>query len=273
VIVFPNGKINLGLNIVEKRADGYHNLETLFYPIASSDVLGITHSTSYEFKAFGLPIDGSDENNLCTKAYWLLKSKFPRLPPVKTSLYKNIPMGAGLGGGSADGAFTLRLLNDLFQLDISKELLLQYALLLGSDCPFFLLNTPCLASGRGEFLEPIKFTLQNFLIVLISPGISVSTSWAYSQITPVLSANPIRDIITQPVENWRNLLANDFEIPVFSKFPRLKEIKEKLYESGAVYGSLSGSGSALYGLFSKNNFQREKIINLLSVYGQVTISN
>lgn len=273
MIVFPNGKINLGLNIVEKRTDGYHNLETFFYPVGIRDVLEFTPSSFFECKVYGQPVAGDIENNLCTKAYRLLKNKFPQISAVKTGLYKNIPIGAGMGGGSSDGAFMIRLLNDFFRLHISEEQLLQFAVQLGSDCPFFILNTPCLASSRGDLLEPIKFSLFDLYIVLIFPGFPVSTAWAFSKIKPMPPAMPIRHVITQPVKNWRKLLFNDFEVPVFSEYPQLNEIKEKLYEMGAVYASLSGSGSALYGLFDRKNFQKEKITQRFTDYGQVMIVN
>jgi len=272
VIVFPNGKINLGLNIVEKRADGYHNLETLFFPIAFRDILEITPSTAFEFKTYGMPISGDTENNLCVKAYRLLSQKFPELPPIQTGLYKNIPMGAGLGGGSADGAFMLRLLSNLFHLKISEDQLIQLAVQLGSDCPFFLLNTPCLASGRGELLEPMTLRLENFLIVLVNPGISVSTAWAFSKIRPSVPTKSIREIISQPIDSWRNSLMNDFESPVFAEYPSLKMIKEKMYALGAVYASMSGSGSSIFGIFDKKIFRKENPEEKLKPHGQVVVT-
>jgi 4-diphosphocytidyl-2-C-methyl-D-erythritol kinase len=273
VIVFPNGKINLGLNIVEKRPDGYHNLETLFYPVGVKDVLEIIPSPSFECKFYGEPIDGEAENNLCVKAYRLLKNGYPHLPLLKIGLLKNIPLGSGLGGGSADGAFTLRLLNELFHLDISQAQLIQYAVQLGSDCPFFVLNKPCFASGRGEILEQANISLEHLHIVLVHPGISVSTAWAFSNIKPSTPVKPIRKIVLQPVGTWRNQLLNDFEAPVFAKYPQLKEIKEKLYALGAVYASMSGSGSSLFGLFTIKDSQKEALTKKLNAYGRVTVAN
>jgi 4-diphosphocytidyl-2-C-methyl-D-erythritol kinase len=257
MVVFPNCKINLGLRILSKREDGYHNLETFFFPAPLNDVLElIRHNGNEEtmFTSTGDKIDGEVNNNLCIKAYQLLKKDFPELPPVKIHLHKAIPIGAGLGGGSADGAFMLKLLNDKFQLGISRERLIEYALQLGSDCPFFIINKPCFATGRGEIMEEIELSLAGYHIVLINPGIHVNTGIAFKALNRetsyATSASPnLKDIINLPVANWKEKLANDFEVPVFSMHPVLAGIKQMLYDNGAVYASMSGSGSTVFGIF------------------------
>ena len=257
MIQFPNCKINLGLSIVEKRKDGFHSLETVFYPVALNDILEITCSSSQqkenvEFSNSGNPIPGAISTNLCTKAYELLKLDFPQLPPVKIHLHKNIPIGAGLGGGSSDGAFALSILNELFQLKLTKEKLIQYAAQLGSDCPFFILNEACHATGRGEIMQPIALNMEQYTIALIHPSIPISTGWAFQQITPSIKEKTIAEIIQQPINTWKQELINDFENPVFEAHPDLAAIKNYLYEQGAIYASLSGSGSSLYGIFPKD---------------------
>ena len=255
MIVFPNCKINLGLNIIGKRADGYHNLETVFYPLPFHDVLEVVNSSnkeeSTELILSGNNIEGNAESNLCIKAYHLLKKHFSKLPVVKIYLHKVIPTGAGLGGGSADGAFMLLLLNDKFQLRLSQQQLINYALQLGSDCPFFILNKPSFAQQRGEVLEPIEVNLSSYKIVIINPGIHVSTSWAFTQ-TKFAAHNQLKEIINEPIKNWKEKLINDFEIPVFKKYPEIKNIKEQLYNSGAIYASMSGSGSTVFGVFPQH---------------------
>jgi 4-diphosphocytidyl-2-C-methyl-D-erythritol kinase len=252
MISFPNCKINLGLHILGKREDGYHNLATVFYPLPVKDVLEIVKASSLQLTVTGIPVSGPPEKNLCMKAWELLKTDFPELPPVTICLHKNIPMGAGLGGGSADGAFMLSLLNDKFNLQLSKEQLLQYALRLGSDCPFFLHNQPCLATGRGEILTPVALDLSNYSFLLVHPGVHVDTAWAFSQISSTRNTKPLDAIVQQPVSTWKDQLINDFETPVASHYPALQEINKKLYEAGAVYASMSGSGSAFYGIFPKD---------------------
>jgi 4-diphosphocytidyl-2-C-methyl-D-erythritol kinase len=253
MIVFPNCKINLGLHILSKRQDGFHNLETVFYPIALKDALEIIPSSgsSIEFTSSGLTVDGKEDDNICLKAYQLLKRDFPQLPFIKMHLHKAIPMGAGLGGGSADGAFTLQLLNKKFNLGLSVQQLIDYALQLGSDCPFFIINKPCYATGRGELLEGIDIPLAGYKIAIVNPGIHVNTGWAFSQITPAEPHKRIKAIIAQPIATWKAELINDFENPVFEKYPAIKNIKEELYSKGAVYAAMSGSGSTVYGIFEK----------------------
>jgi 4-diphosphocytidyl-2-C-methyl-D-erythritol kinase len=251
VVVFPNCKINLGLNVVRKRADGYHDLETVFYPVALKDALEVIRSAMFNFCLTGLPVDGEIENNLCVKAYLLLKNDFPDLPAVNIHLHKAIPMGAGVGGGSADGAFMLTLLNQKFHLNLSQEKLIAYALQLGSDCPFFIINKPSFATGRGENLSPVQLDLSASKLVLINPGIHVSTKEAFSKLSPRSPAKSIEQIIQQPVDSWKDELKNDFEETVFQLYPEIEEVKKRLYELGAVYSSMSGSGSSVYGIFTK----------------------
>ncbi len=256
MISFPNCKINLGLNIISKRVDGFHDLETVFYPVSIKDVLEIVQqqheTTGVEFTSTGLSIDGDTSNNLCVKAYHLLKNDFPELPAIKMHLHKTIPMGAGLGGGSADGAFTLKLLNEKFQLNLSNDQLINYALQLGSDCPFFILNEPSFAEGRGEKLSPIKLDLSTYRFLIINPGIHINTGWAFSQIQPKQPTKSIKQIIIQPIETWKGELVNDFEKAVFENHPEIKVIKENLYAHGAVYASMTGSGSTVFGIFNKD---------------------
>jgi len=256
MIVFPNCKINLGLHILQKRPDGFHDLETVFYPVPLQDALEVVQSPSptddIQFTTSGLEIDSSVENNICVKAYRLLKKDFPQLPAIKLHLLKVIPSGAGLGGGSSDGAFTLTLLNKKFNLEISQNRLIKYAVELGSDCPFFIKNQPCYATGRGENLEEIELDLSNYKIVLVNPKIHISTGRAFSKITPNNQRTGIKDIIKKPAEQWRDVLKNDFEETVFAEHPATKQVKDELYQRGAVYASMSGSGSTVYGLFEKN---------------------
>jgi 4-diphosphocytidyl-2-C-methyl-D-erythritol kinase len=252
MITFPNCKINLGLNIVAKRADGFHDIETLFLPLQLHDALECVVSEKNTFKTYGIDIPGNSSDNIILKAYELLKRDFPSLPQLSIYLLKHIPTGAGLGGGSADGAFTLRLLNDYFNLNISNHKLSEYALSLGSDCPFFIYNTPCLATGRGEKLIPIELNLQKYHIVLVKPDIHINTGWAFSQIKPIQPNHSILDIIKTDVSNWQDNLINQFEAPIFIAHPILSEIKKKLLHLNASYASMSGTGSVVYALFDSS---------------------
>ncbi len=267
MLFFPNCKINIGLKITGKRADGYHNIETLFYPVPLKDAMEIIHfpgpgnSSDLLFSHSGATIDGEEKDNLCIKAYYLLKKDFPLLPAIKIHLHKSIPMGAGLGGGSADAAFTLVALNDKFSLNLSDNQLLAYALQLGSDCPFFILNKPCIASGRGEILQPVDILLTGFQLVLANPGIHINTKWAFSQLNEDIawkqndnvSPHSLQSIIAQPVSYWKDKLVNDFEKPIFKKYPQVKIIKDTFYQKGALYAAMSGSGSSVYGIFESNS--------------------
>ena len=266
MISFPNCKVNLGLNVTRRRQDGYHDIETVFYPLPLTDVLEIIQDSSSSainqqgknnaatFITTGLPINGARDKNLCVKAYLLIQQDFPKLPPVHLYLHKLIPIGAGLGGGSADGAFTLKLLNTKFQLNLTTEQLLDYAIQLGSDCPFFILNRPCFATGRGEFLEAIELNLQTYSFVIVNPGTHINTSWAFQQLVPAQPRHSLRQTIQQPVSEWKDMLRNDFEEAVFKHHPELLPVKTTLYRSGAIYASLSGSGSCFYGIYPKNIF-------------------
>jgi len=250
VLVFPHAKINLGLFITSKRSDGFHNLETCFLPVPWTDALEILPSEMVQFTTTGLPVTGEPENNLCQKAYRLLAKDFS-LPPVQMHLHKVIPMGAGLGGGSSDGAFTLRCLNALFALQLSTEQLLPYATQLGSDCAFFLQDKPMLATGRGELLEPAPLDLKGWHIVLIYPGVHSDTAAAYRAIKPKPAPYSLREVLQLPVSDWRGKLTNDFETPLFLQHKKLRLIKDLLYEAGANYAAMSGSGSTLFGLFQE----------------------
>jgi 4-diphosphocytidyl-2-C-methyl-D-erythritol kinase len=258
MIVFPNAKINLGLRIVSRRNDGYHNLETIFFPIPVNDILEIIEyhepmrSAHIPFSTSGLKIEGKISNNLCMKAYKLLKKDFPSLPHVRMHLHKTIPSGAGLGGGSADAAFALRLLNDKFSLGLRFEQLIDYSIQLGSDCPFFLLNKPCFATGRGEILEPVETELSSYKFLIVYPGIHINTGRAFLEIESVKPKRSVKEIIADPIETWKKELGNDFEGPAFKQYPVIGKIKEQLYAEGALYASMTGSGSTVYGIFSKD---------------------
>jgi 4-diphosphocytidyl-2-C-methyl-D-erythritol kinase len=256
MIVFPNAKINIGLNITGKRPDGYHDLQTVFYPVAIRDALEvIVHKIPGEpvvFSGSGISILGKPGDNLCLKAFWLLKEDFPQIPPIKMHLHKSIPMGAGLGGGSADAAFTLQLLKAKFELNISTDQLISYALQLGSDCPFFIFNKPCYATGRGELLEEIDLDLAAWKMLIINPGIHINTGLAFSNIKLGEPPAHLKEAIRQPVTQWKDCITNDFENPVFTQFPEIRTIKDQLYANGAIYASMSGSGSSVYGIFDKD---------------------
>jgi 4-diphosphocytidyl-2-C-methyl-D-erythritol kinase len=257
MIVFPNCKINLGLNIIKKREDGFHELETVFYPLPVHDMLEIVFLKKLRgrpgipFSLSGLEIDGTKNSNLCIKAIKLIKKIVPNLPSLQLHLHKIIPAGSGLGGGSSDGAYTLKVLNEICGLGLSKEQLLKYALQLGSDCPFFIRNRPCFSTGRGELLEEIKLDLSPYKIVLVKPDLPINTREAFTGITPFKPGISIRDIIIKPIEAWKNELKNDFEETIFLQYPGIAKIKNDLYNAGAIYASMSGSGSTVYGIYSK----------------------
>ena len=257
MITFPNAKINIGLNILSRRADGYHNLQTVFYPVAVKDALEIIDTPEQdarvEFSSSGLVINGNQEDNLCIKAYHLLQRDFPQIKPVKVHLHKAIPMGAGMGGGSADAAFMLQLLNHKFQLGLSVAELVQYAGQLGSDCPFFILNKPCFATGRGEIMEPIQLDLSAYKILIVNPGVHINTGMAFSKINAGEHDTDLKKWIMQPVALWKNYIINDFERPVFDQYPEIAAIKDELYKNGALYASMTGSGSTVYGIFEADN--------------------
>ena len=256
MITHPICKINLGLNVVERRPDGYHNLETVFYPVPICDALEVFEmdrqfpsSVDCDLKVTNIAIDGGEQRNLVVRAYQLLKHDFPTLPRIHAHLYKGIPTQAGMGGGSSDCGFMITLLNRMFRLELSDEQMIDYAARLGADCAFFILNRPCYAEGIGEKLEPIALDLSGWYLAVVRPDIPVSTKEAFSLITPQHPAENCRDIVMQPVETWRDRLTNDFERSVFALHPEIAAIKEKLYDLGAVYAAMSGSGSSLFGLF------------------------
>jgi 4-diphosphocytidyl-2-C-methyl-D-erythritol kinase len=259
MVIFPNCKINLGLHIIRKRTDGFHDLETVFYPLQLKDALEIIRADQtiagtpeISFTSSGLPIEGESSNNLCIKAYQLLKKDFPALIKFKMHLHKVIPMGAGLGGGSADGAFALQLFNQIGKLGLSQQQLLDYALQLGSDCPFFILNKPCFAMSRGEKMKELDLNLSGYKFVIVNPGIHISTAWAFAHIKPATPARMLSEIVAMPVTEWKGLLFNDFEAPVLTAYPALQHIKDQFYQTGAIYASMSGSGSTFYGLYEKS---------------------
>ena len=252
MVRFPNCKINLGLHILGKRSDGYHNLETVFYPVNTCDALEILplhNGNQPHLTSSGLPVSGDVNNNLCIKAWYLLKQDFPQLPAVTIHLHKAIPMGAGLGGGSADGAFILMMLNEEFNLQQPVEKLAAYALQLGSDCPFFIYNKPLFATGRGEEMQTVNITLAGCYFYIVNPGIHINTATAFGELTYKAHPLYLKEIIQQPIENWKENLANDFEEGIMKKHLVMGEIKQQLYQHGAVYAAMSGSGSTLFGIF------------------------
>ena len=255
MITFPNAKINLGLDIVEKRPDGYHNLETVFYPIPLCDILEITPATGpdapdYTFTMYNAVFDGDDADNLVIKAYKALAADH-KLPKVDISLYKHIPTGAGLGGGSADAAFALKMLNDIAGLGLSAEQLRGYASRIGADCAFFIDNTPAYATGIGDILSPTPCSISGYHLVLVKPDIHVSTKDAYALVTPQKPQVPLTAIAQQPIQEWKGTMKNDFEKSIFAKHPTMAKVKEQLYSMGAVYASMSGSGSSFFGIFNQ----------------------
>jgi len=260
MIQFPNCKINLGLSILAKRPDGYHELETVFYPIAVSDALEILPADSLTMSQSGIAVPGDPAQNLCLKAYHLLKKDYPKLPAVQMHLHKNIPMGAGLGGGSSDGTAALIILNQQFSLGLNESQLIDYASQLGSDCPFFVYNKACHATGRGEILTPIALDLSNYQFLLAHPGIHIATAWAFQQLNPHTKSESIQAIVEKPIAEWKACLMNDFEAPVFKAEPTLSNIKDQIYQLGAIYASMSGSGSSLFGIFPKGHFDQAPTI-------------
>ena len=254
MIVFPNAKINLGLDIIEKRKDGFHAIESVFYPIGLSDVLEVIETKTgtknkVQFKSSGIFIPGTDSENLCVKAYDLLSREYD-LPAVSIHLHKIIPVGAGLGGGSSDAAFFLKAINNLFQLQLSFGELHHYARELGSDCSFFISNQAVFAEGKGDEMEHVKLSLAGKFLVLVKPPIHISTKEAYAQVKPQKPKKSVEELIVMPLTSWKNKIHNQFEDTIFSSHPEIKKIKEKLYSLGAEYAAMSGSGSSVFGIFS-----------------------
>jgi 4-diphosphocytidyl-2-C-methyl-D-erythritol kinase len=250
MIAFANAKINLGLNVTGKRPDGYHNLETVFFPVKLYDVLEINESIATSFQAEGISIPGNSNDNICLKAYELLKGDFD-LPPLTITLLKNIPVGAGLGGGSADAAFLIKLINDKFALSLSTENMEAYARQLGADCAFFIANQPVYAFGKGDQFEDVEVDLSGYFKVLVKPPVHVSTADAYAGLSPAFPESGLKKLIGLPVTEWRGQLKNDFEERIFVKYPEISQIKEQLYLAGATFALMSGSGSSVFALFEQ----------------------
>jgi len=269
--VYPHAKINIGLSIIGKRPDGFHNIETIFYPIQLFDSLKIDASLvnaaeNLTFTCDGIALpDNRLNENLCCKAYHLLDADY-RLPPANIHLHKVIPVGAGLGGGSSDAAYTLKALNDLFQLQIPNEKLTMYASRLGGDCAFFLQRSPAFGIGKGDIIEPLSLSLDEYNIVLIKPPVFVSTAEAYASVVPKRTMHHLPKLLQTPVSDWRHTVFNDFEESVFKKFPEIGRIKEKLYSVGAVYASMSGSGSVVYGIFRESPCDVRKLFSSCFVW-------
>ncbi|MCD6111779.1 MAG: 4-(cytidine 5'-diphospho)-2-C-methyl-D-erythritol kinase [Bacteroidales bacterium] len=278
MICFPNCKINLGLKVKGKRPDGYHNIETVFYPVNLTDVLEIIPAQDgiFDFNITGIEIPGDITENLCVKAYNLLAKEY-KIPSVKIHLHKNIPIGAGLGGGSSDAAFTLILLDKIFSLNLTKNKLIEMSSQLGSDCAFFIENKPCFAYEKGNIMETINLDLKKYKFIIIKPNINISTTEAYKNIFFDDNTESLKIQINKPVETWRDNIFNDFEKYIFKSYPEIKKIKEFFYQKGAIYASMSGSGSAVYGIFEddvniENPFQEyffKEIKDLKKIYQKI----
>ena len=270
MLLFPNTKINLGLNITEKRSDGFHNIESLIYPIGFSDILEVIEkpeNSGINFNQTGFELDIPPEKNLCVRAYNLL-SKHYELPSVNIHLHKVVPTGSGLGGGSSDAVFIFNILNEMFSLGISESEMIEFSAMIGSDCPFFVKNRPSIVKGRGEILLNSDLDLSGLFLVLILPGIHINTKLAYSKITPGKPEMSIEKVIQYPINDWKDILRNDFEEEVFIISPEIKEIKQKLYDIGAIYASMSGSGSSVYGLFKKGTDTNDLFPSSYNVFRQ-----
>ncbi len=265
MITFSNAKINIGLNIVEKCADGFHRIETIFYPIFWQDILECIDFDEVTFSQTGIKIDCETEKISCVKAYKLLSQNFS-LKPLKIHLHKNVPFGAGLGAGSANGSFMLMLLNNFFHLGLTSWQLKSYAEKLGSDCAFFIENKPQFATERGNVFEKIDLDLEKYFISVVFPNFSISTAFAYSVVKPCESTTSLKELIKKPVFEWKNFIKNDFEIPIFAKYPILQKIKEQFYQNGAIYSAMSGSGSAIFGIF-------ENFVDLQKIFPDFLIWN
>lgn len=260
MITFPCCKINLGLNVIRKREDGFHDLQTVFYPVPLTDALEIKKMSEKwpaevdcDLKVSGNTLECNEQNNLVVKAYNLLATDY-KLPRIYAHLYKRIPSQAGLGGGSSDGAYMIRLLDERFRLNMGIAEMERYAAQLGSDCPFFITSETAYAEGRGNILEPADNetgNLEGYYIAIVKPDVAISTAEAYASITPRIPEKNCRDIVRQPILTWREELHNDFEVPIFEKYPQLKDIKDMLYDAGAIYAQMSGSGSAIFGIFAE----------------------
>jgi 4-diphosphocytidyl-2-C-methyl-D-erythritol kinase len=275
MITFPNAKINIGLNIVEKRSDGFHAIQSVFYPIGLCDALEVVENTEADapaivFTSSGIEIPGDVQDNLCWYAYHLIANDYP-LPKIKIHLHKHIPIGAGLGGGSADAAFFIRLLNEKFDLGISWGEMHHYARQLGSDCSFFISNKPAFAEGKGDQYESIQLNLSDYYVVLIYPNIHINTAKAYSGVVPKQAARSLEnDILNVPIADWKLYIHNDFEDSIFPNYPQIKNIKEQLYALGAVYAAMSGSGSSVYGIFKTPTNLKSKFSDAFVYEGKLS---
>lgn len=270
MLVFPCCKINLGLNVVSRRPDGYHNLETVFYPIPLHDNLEVTDvenpTAPYILHQTGIQIEGAPESNLVIRVLNTLRDTYPQIPPVEIWLHKRIPSGAGLGGGSSDAAFMMRLLNEMYQLGMDDDDMEYRLSRLGADCAFFNKAIPAFATGIGDKLLPINFTLAGYYFVLVKPDIHVSTREAFSMIQPKRPAQSLLTALSAPIETWRNTVVNDFEPSVFRHHPEIAAIKMTLYDMGAVYASMTGSGSSVFGIFQHRPTEANDIFKHHFVY-------
>jgi 4-diphosphocytidyl-2-C-methyl-D-erythritol kinase len=246
---FPNAKINIGLNILSRRSDGYHNLETVFYPVNIKDALEVVEAGALSFETSGIEIPGFANENLCLKAYELIKADFD-VPPVKIHLHKQIPIGAGLGGGSADAAFFIRLMNEKFELGLDVGSMEAYARQLGADCAFFIENKPVFAFGKGDEFDPVNLNLSSYFLVLVMPPVHVSTGEAYRGVKPSHPDRSVKELVELPVADWKATVRNDFEESIFKNHSSIRGVKAQLYEAGALYASMSGSGASVYGIFA-----------------------
>lgn len=256
MIVFPNAKINIGLHVVSRRPDGFRNLESCFYPVQWQDALEVVPASQTQLTLSGIPVPGATETNLCGQAYDLLRMDY-NLPPVNMHLHKNIPIGAGMGGGSADGAFALQVLNNLFALNLAPEVLEGYARRLGSDCAFFIRNKPVFARERGDVFEPINLDLSSYQILIVYPNLHITTGEAFGLVKTEMPRYNLKKVLEQDITTWKDKVENSFEVALFPKYPVLPEIKAELYAQGAIYASMTGSGSAIYGIFPPGEIATE----------------
>jgi len=272
MISFPKAKINIGLRVVEKRTDGFHNIETIFYPVALSDALEFVvqqgKAKEDELVITGMDINTRPDKNLVTRAVKRLRLKY-QVPPLKIHLHKAIPAGAGLGGGSSDASYMIRSINKCFRLDMTDDEMMEAALDMGSDCPFFLNPIPSSGSGRGEILKPVDAVLEGYYIVLLNPGFIISTKEAYHNCIPAKRSKRLEELFKEPVKTWKKTIVNDFEDFVFKVYPVVGELKRSLYRSGAVYSSMTGSGSTVYGLYSDKPSIKGKLRDYLIYEGLI----